>query len=45
MFVVECRWCVCENSLPSSFNMGVCLKFFTIKLDKKYAKDVINAHY
>lgn len=45
MFVVECRWCVYENSLPSSFNMGVYLKFFTIKLDKKYTKDVINAHY
>lgn len=38
MLVVECKWCVYENSLPSSFNVSVYLKFFTIKLDKKIYK-------
>ena len=44
MLIVEHRWCVYENSLLSSFNVGVYLKFFPIKLDKKYTKGTLNAH-
>lgn len=44
MLIVECRWCVYENSLPTSFNRGVYLKFFTIKLDTKYTEGTLDAH-
>lgn len=39
--IVESRWCVCENSLVNTFNMGACMfEIFHSKIIQKYLKDL-----